>query len=158
HTLWNQPGKVKVTGFLSHGKAARYRDAIALAAATGEPADTALVRNGNTLRPGVSINIEQQVSDSVGLFLRAGWADGRVEVWDFTDIDRTIATGVQISGKLWGRPDDTFALAGVINSASSDMVAYLDAGGLGVLVGDGKLPNSATEKILETYYSYALTG
>lgn len=157
HTLWNQPGKVRLTGFVSSGKAARYKDAVALATATGEPADTALVRYGYTLRPGVSVSIEQQVSDSIGLFLRAGWADGRIEVWDYTDIDRTIAGGVQVSGKPWSRPDDTVGLAGVINGASSDLVAYLNAGGLGVLVGDGKLPHPSTEKILETYYSYALT-
>lgn len=37
----------------------------------------------------VSLNFEQQVSDSLGVFGRAGWADGNVEPWDFADIDRT---------------------------------------------------------------------
>ena len=31
--------------------------------------------------------------------------------------------------------------------------AYLDAGGLGILVGDGMLPNAGRAKIVETYYS-----
>ena len=37
HQLWGQPGKIKVTGFLSHGRAALFSDAIALAQATGTP-------------------------------------------------------------------------------------------------------------------------
>jgi hypothetical protein len=36
--------------------------------------------------------------------------------------------------------------------------AFLNAGGLGILVGDGMLPHPATEQIIETYYSYALTA
>lgn len=156
--VWGQPGKVKITGYLSHGKAAYYKDAVALALATGQPADTALVRNGYTLRPGVSLNVEQQISDSIGMFLRAGWADGRIEVWDFSDIQHTIAAGVQITGKAWGRSDDTIGVAAVINGGSSELRRYLDAGGNGVLIGDGKLPNATTEKILETYYSYALNS
>ena len=35
--------------------------------------------------------------------------------------------------------------------------AYFNAGGLGVLVGDGSLTSYGLEHILETYYSYAIT-
>ncbi|HEY4857514.1 MAG TPA: carbohydrate porin, partial [Xanthobacteraceae bacterium] len=35
---------------------------------------------------------------------------------------------------------------------------FLNAGGLGILIGDGQLPNSGQEKILETYYSLALSS
>jgi high affinity Mn2+ porin len=41
----------------------------------------------------------------------------------------------------------------VVNGISPEHIAYLNAGGLGILVGDGQLPNPGTEKILETYYS-----
>jgi high affinity Mn2+ porin len=34
----------------------------------------------------------------------------------------------------------------------------LNAGGIGILVGDGQLPNPGLEKIFEAYYSYALTA
>jgi len=51
-------------------------------------------------RPGVSINLEQQVTEYVGVFARAGWADGSVEPWDFTDIDRTVSGGVSFSGTI----------------------------------------------------------
>src|SRR6516225_6658816 len=101
---------------------------------------------------------EQQVTDNVGVFARAGWADGNVEPWDFTDIDRTVSAGVSLNGKSWGRPDDTIGIAGVVNDISGIHQALLNAGGLGILVGDGMLPHPATEQIIETYYSYALTA
>jgi high affinity Mn2+ porin len=157
HELWGQPGKIKITGFLSRGRAGHFADAIQLAAVTGQPADINAVR-AFASRPGVSLNIEQQVSETVGVFARAGWADGRVEPWDFTDIDRTISGGVSINGKRWGRPDDTIGIAGVVNGISGVHQAFLNAGGLGVLVGDGQLPRPGLEQIFEAYYSYALTS
>jgi high affinity Mn2+ porin len=155
YELWGQPGKLKVTGFLNRGRAGKYQDAIALAQIIGGPADTTLVRN-YTSRPGVSMNLEQQISETVGVFARAGWADGNIEPWDFTDIDRTVAGGLSINGKNWGRPDDTVGIAGVVNNISGVHRAFFDAGGLGILIGDGQLPNPGLEKIFETYYSYAL--
>jgi high affinity Mn2+ porin len=103
------------------------------------------------------MNLEQQISDTVGVFARAGWADPNVEPWDFTDVDRTISGGFSINGKNWGRPDDTVGIAGIVNSISSVHQAFFDAGGLGILIGDGQLPNPGLEKIFETYYSYALS-
>src|SRR5208282_2345381 len=61
HELWGQPGKLKITGFLSRGRAGNFQDAIDLALATGQPADINAVR-AYTSRPGVSLNLEQQVS------------------------------------------------------------------------------------------------
>jgi high affinity Mn2+ porin len=157
YDLWGEPGKIKVTGFLNRGSAGRFEDAVALAQATGLPADINAVRS-YTSRPGVSLNLEQQVTETLGVFLRAGWADGNLEPWDFTDIDRTVSGGVSIGGKSWGRPDDTIGIAGVVNGISSAHVAFLNAGGLGILVGDGQLPNYGLEKIFEAYYSFAINA
>jgi high affinity Mn2+ porin len=158
HTLFGQPGKLKVTGFLSWGQAGNFQNAVAVSNATGLDASTALALDrAYRARPGVSLNLEQQVSDTVGLFARAGWADGNVEPWDFTDIDRTLQGGVSLSGKQWGRPDDTWGIAGVLNGLSSAHAAYFESGGLGILIGDGQLTNVQLEKIFETYYSIALT-
>jgi high affinity Mn2+ porin len=156
YELWGQPGAVKVTGFLSRGRAGQFADAVALAAATGAPADINAVRR-YTSRPGVSVNLQQQVTDSVGVFARAGWADGNVEPWDVTDIDRTASAGTSIKGKQWGRPDDTVGIAAVINNISGVHQAFFNAGGLGIVVGDGMLPHPSPEQIIEAYYSYALT-
>jgi high affinity Mn2+ porin len=86
HELGGQPGKIKITAFLDRGRAGLYADAIALAEATGQPADITAVRHYRS-RPGISINLEQQITGSLGLFARAGWGDGKVEPWDFTDVD-----------------------------------------------------------------------
>jgi high affinity Mn2+ porin len=157
HDLWGQPGKVKLTGFLSRGAAGEFSEAVALAQITGGPADINAVRS-YTSRPGISLNIEQQVTPTLGAFFRAGWADGQVEPWDFTDVDRTVSGGVSINGKSWGRPDDTIGIAGVVNGISNAHIAFLNAGGLGILIGDGQLTNYRPETIFEAYYSYAVTA
>ncbi len=158
HTLWGQPGGIKVTGFLDRGNAGSFKDAITLSQATGLDVNDALaaVRHYQS-RPGVSINLEQQVSDTVGVFARAGWADGNVEPWDFMDIDRTISGGVSLSGNQWGRPDDTIGVAGVLNGISKIHAAWFNDGGMGIVIGDGQLPKYAPEKIFESYYSFAIT-
>jgi high affinity Mn2+ porin len=157
HEFRGQPGKLKVTGFLSRGRAGAFGDAIQLAAMTGQPADITAVRTYRS-RPGVSVNLEQQVTETLGVFARVGWADGSVEPWDFTDIDRTVSGGVSLTGKDWGRPDDTVGLAGVINNIATVHQAFFNAGGLGIVIGDGKLPNPGLEQIVEMYYSYAVSS
>jgi high affinity Mn2+ porin len=152
YSIWDQPGKVAVTGFLTRGRMGTFEDAILLAALTGGPANIAAVRQYQS-REGIGMNLEQQLMPNVGFFARAGWANGNIEPYEFTDIDRTVAAGLSISGKRWGRDDDTFGIAGVVNGITPVHQAFLNAGGLGILVGDGQLPHPGTEKILETYYS-----
>jgi high affinity Mn2+ porin len=90
--------------------------------------------------------------------MRAGWTNGSVESYEYTDIDRTIAAGVSVAGKQWGRLDDTVGVAGIVNSISAVHQAFFNAGGLGILIGDGQLPHPGLEQIIEAYYSYALTA
>lgn len=151
HVLRGQPGKVAVAGFVSRGRMGRYDDALTLADETGGPPNTADVRR-YAGRPGVNLNLEQQVAPNVGIFGRVGWADGNVEPYEFADIDRTASAGLTVGGNRWRRPHDTFGLAAVINGISSEHTAYLAAGGLGILVGDGQLPHPGAEEIFETYY------
>jgi len=155
HELAGEPGKIAVTGYLSRGRMGTYAAAVALSDATGQPADMAPVREYRS-RPGISFNAEQQISKDLGVFARAGWADGQVEPYDFTDIDRTFAAGLVLQGSGWGRPEDALGLGGVINTISTAHQAYFNAGGLGILVGDGILPNPGPEKILEAYYSFPI--
>ena len=152
HDLWGEPGKIVVTGFLSRGRMGRFEDALTLAQVTGTTPDTSLVRHYGS-RGGVGLSVEQQVWPDLGVFARAGWANGNVETYEFTDADRTLAGGVSLMGKAWGRPNDTFGFAGIVNGISGIHEAYLNAGGLGILVGDGQLPHPGTEKIFEAFYS-----
>jgi len=77
--------------------------------------------------------------------------------YEFADIDQTLAAGLSLSGKRWGRKDDTLGVAGAIDFISKIHQQYLADGGLGILIGDGKLPHPGPEEIVETYYSAALT-
>jgi high affinity Mn2+ porin len=69
-----------------------------------------------------------------------------------------VSGGVSINGRSWGRTDDTIGIAGVVNGISRAHVAFLNAGGLGILIGDGQLTNYGLEQIFEAYYSYALNS
>ncbi len=154
HEILGLPGKVLVTAFDSRGRMGLLDDAVNLAHATGNPVDISAVRRYRT-RLGVSLNVQQQIWRDVGVFARFGKAAGNVESYEFTDIDRTIGAGVSVKGSAWSRPRDTLGLAFVVNDISAARERYLNAGGLGILVGDGQLPHPAAEQILETYYGLA---
>ena len=55
-----------------------------------------------------------------------------------------------------GRHDDTFGLASVVNGLSRDARTYFAAGGIGILIGNGRQTYGA-EKFLETYYATRVT-
>jgi high affinity Mn2+ porin len=118
----DQPGSIMFDGFVTRGRMGRFDDAIVLAEETGSTPDTGLVRRYAT-RIGVNLNFEQQVVPNVGAFGRVGWADGNVETYEFADVDRTASLGTQLAGKLWGRPDDSFGLGGVVNGISAPHIA-----------------------------------
>ena len=157
YDLMGQPGKVLVTGYLSRARLGNFQDAVNLAAATGTLPSLALTRS-YTSKTGITGNIEQQIIPGVGWFARAGYTPGDLETYAFTDVDQTVATGTQISGKFWGRSDDTFAIAGVVNMISKEHQAYLAAGGLTALIGDGMLPHPGPEQILEAYYQIPINS
>jgi high affinity Mn2+ porin len=152
YALFGQPGAVRLTGYLNRGRMASLAEAVRQAQLSGAPPDTVPLRRYAS-RGGVGLSAEQQLLDGLGVFLRAGWSEGDKETYEFTDIDHSVAAGVSVSGSHWGRADDTFGWAGVVNTPSAQRKAFLAAGGLGILIGDGRLVNSGPEEILETYYS-----
>jgi high affinity Mn2+ porin len=152
YTIGGLAGKVDLTGYLTHGRMALFADAVALSAATGAPADASSVRRMHD-RAGVSLDLQQAITDDLGAFVRAGVADGRYEAFEFTDVDHTVAFGLSEGGKPWGRAGDRVGAAVVVNGASNERQAFLAAGGLGILVGDGRLPHPGAETVFETYYN-----
>jgi high affinity Mn2+ porin len=150
-------GALKITGYLSRGRMGLYSDAIALGEQLDEAPSVALVRRYRS-RPGVSANLQQDLGGGFGVFARAGWSKGDVEPYEFADIDETISAGVSISGVHWGRKGDTLAIGGVVDQISKIHQDYFANGGLGILIGDGRLPHPGTENILETYYNIGVTS
>ena len=157
YDLLGQPGKILFTYYFSRGDMGTYNAAVSLSQLTGEPANVALVRQARS-RSGIGGNLEQQITPDLGIFARAGIANGNVQDYEITDIDRTATVGLSQSGKPWGRPDDTFGLAGNINTITKAHQAYFNAGGLGIVIGDGALPHPGPEQILEAYYRYNLSS
>jgi high affinity Mn2+ porin len=157
YSLFSQPGKVRVTAWLNSTFSGDYREALLLAAANPglSPTDAIAEDRRGRIKYGYIFNVEQALSGDVGLFGRWSWNDGRNEIMAFTDIDASLSGGVTIKGKAWGRPDDTIGIGGAINALSKEHCDYLAAGGLGILVGDGRL-NYRTERVLETYYGISL--
>jgi high affinity Mn2+ porin len=152
YELWGRGGKIAVTGFLNRARLGRFDDAVRFAEATGTTPITAAVRR-YTSKTGLSANLEQQITRDVAVFARAGFSSPNLETNAFTDVSQTVAAGVSLSGRLWGRADDTFGFAGLVNHISVTRLAYLDAGGLTPIIGDGRLPNPGNEQIIEAYYS-----
>lgn len=145
------PGKLKLLGFVDRGRMGAYGDAVGLARQTGSTPDTGLVRRLAS-RPGGSINLEQALAADLGLFMRASLNDGSKESYEFTEINRSIAGGLSLTGDRWGRHDDTVGIAGVVNALSAPARQYFAAGGIGILIGDGK-QRYGVEQILEAYYA-----
>ncbi len=151
HQLFGHAGKLKLLGFVNRGNMGSYGDALQLARQTNSVPDTALVRRGS-YRPGIALNLEQELASDLGAFVRASYNDGAMEAFDFTEINRSLSGGISLKGNRWGRPGDTFGLAAVANGLSGAARDYFAAGGMGILIGDGRL-SYGLEKIMETYYS-----
>ncbi len=150
--LFGHPGKLALTVFQNEARMALLEDAIDYGIENGVPADPTPVRRFRK-RDGISLDFEQQITSDLGVFARLGNAGGNVETYEFTDIDHSLSLGMSLQGNRWNRPDDTVGLADVVDIASTDRLRYLAAGGLGVLVGDGQLPDPGHEDIVETFYS-----
>jgi high affinity Mn2+ porin len=151
YQLFGQTGRVLVTAFDSRGRMALLQDAIDLGLATDTTPNVAAVRQYRS-RVGIGASLEQPISPDLGVFGRIGKAQGNVEAYEFTDIDRTVALGAALRGTRWQRSADTVGIAVIDNGISGMREEYLNLGGLGILVGDGKLPHPGAEQILETYY------
>ena len=150
-----RPGAWRLLGFVDRGHFGRYQDALDQVAGSAEVPELARVRRGAT-KAGWAANVEQEVADGIGLFARISASNGAVQAIEFTEINRSLAVGASVQGGRWGRPDDAWGLAGVINGLSAPARAYFAAGGIGILIGDGQLAHYRSEQVLETYYSWQL--
>jgi high affinity Mn2+ porin len=149
----DRPGVARLLAFRNRGVMARYDNALALADATGAVPDLNRVRTGEQIKVGVGINLEQRVAKDLGVFARAMWADGKTEVYAFTEADRSLSGGVSLNGSAWGRGADIAAIAFAQNLLSSGHREILARGGQTFFLGDGRL-NYRPERIVEAYYQW----
>ncbi len=149
--LLDHLGTVRVLGYLNRAHMGSYAAAVD---SPIRPADIEATREYR-YKYGFGLNLEQELARNVGAFMRLGWSDGQNEAWMFSDVDRTATLGLSIKGEFWGRPEDTFGLAGALNAISHVHNDFFAAGGLGILAGDGTL-SYGWEQSLETYYDFHL--
>src|SRR5882757_2735577 len=150
------PGVSTVVRLLAYRNTARmgiYRDALAVAAALGAVPNIVADDREGRHKYGFGVNVEQPLADDgeTGAFARLGWNDGNTESFAFTEVDRLVSVGGQVSGRHWSRTDDRFGAAVAIEGLSETHRDYLAAGGSGFLLGDGAL-DYGPEQILELYY------
>jgi high affinity Mn2+ porin len=146
-------GVLRLLAFVNHANMGSYRQAIDnfRAGLTPVPDITAHPLQ-TTIKYGFGANFEQPFNDWLGIFGRWGWNEGRHESYVYTETDSTFEIGLGASGARWGRKYDHLGWAFVTNGISRDHQQYLALGGLGFLLGDGRL-TYGRENIVETYYT-----
>ena len=150
-------GVIRLLAYTNDANMGIYRDAIAQFENHTAPRPESVPEITNhpwhiTRKYGFGINLEQNLTHYLTAFARFGWDNGKTESFAYTEVDQTFAEGLGASGAWWHRKQDRAGLAFVSNAIKKDHQTYLADGGLGFLLGDGKL-NYGRENILETYYT-----
>ena len=153
YNIHQRKGAIRLLGYFNVSKAPNYDEVVAAKMnGTDTSMDVIYGKEYGGKKFGFGINAEQEIGNSINGFLRFGWNDGKTATWAFAEIDNTISAGIRISGKGWKRPADNIGIALLSNGISSGHRNFLNAGGYGFMIGDGKLPNYARENIAELFY------
>jgi high affinity Mn2+ porin len=144
---------VRLLGYANHANMGIYSVAVAdfQSGKTPTPEITAHPLQ-TTTKYGFGVNLEQPLTDWLGLFSRWGWNEGQHESYAYTEDDETVQVGAGANGTPWKRKLDRAGVAFISNGISRDHQQYLALGGIGFLLGDGAL-NYGRENIVETYYT-----
>jgi high affinity Mn2+ porin len=148
----HKAGAVRLLAYTNYANMGVYRDQVMTAAAEHTTPDITAHPWRITSKYGFGINLEQNLTHYLTAFARFGWDNGKTESFAYTEVDQTFAEGVGANGAWWHRRQDRAGLAFVSNAIKKDHQNYLAGGGLGFLLGDGKL-NYGRENIVESYYT-----
>lgn len=173
HRLGGRPGAVHVLGYRNVEHIGRFDTAVAAwradpkrnaASCVGFDYDSANATAPDLCwarkmgsKMGIGLNLEQEIDDDVGVFLRTMYSDGNSEVYSYTSTDRSLSLGLLAKGKRWHRSADMAGVgvgSGWISSAHAE---FLSLGGVDGFVGDGRI-TAASERVLEAFYSVNLTA
>jgi high affinity Mn2+ porin len=154
YTIGKMPGAWSLLLFHNTARMGSYEQWLANPAAY--PHGIADTRADGRTKFGFALSMEQQLTRTLGAFLRLSYNDGHNESWAFTEIDRSFAIGAVQRGRPWRRPGDEFGAAVVLSGLSPWHEQYLERGGYGFIIGDGRL-NYGPEIIADFYYQLHLT-
>jgi high affinity Mn2+ porin len=113
YSLFSQPGKFRLMGWTNIADMGGYADALAMPVTTPDYPDITQTRHVRT-NYGFVANLEQAITADRGIFSRASWSPGRVELIGWTDCDQSLSFGAVLKGSAWGRPDDKIGVGGVV--------------------------------------------
>ncbi|NOT84287.1 MAG: carbohydrate porin [Methylococcaceae bacterium] len=171
HTLFGQSGAVRLLAYRNRENVGSWQDAIA--AFQANPAQNATTCTGfnygsdNAAAPdlcwarkpnikmGVGLNLEQALTEDIGVFFRGMYADGKTEVYSYTSSDRSLALGVTMTGLRWGRPQDGLGIGYAQSWISEQHAQFLRMGGIDGFIGDGYL-TVKPEQVIDVYYKLHL--
>jgi high affinity Mn2+ porin len=155
HSLVRQrKGTTRLLFYANRAHMGNYREAVnAYLNGTDPTPDISAHAHFGALKYGFGYNTQQELTDNLRVFGRFGWNEGQQESFAYTEVDQTVAAGGDYSGRRWHRDQDKFGIAFVSNAIKRDHQNYLKYGGLGFLLGDGKL-NYGRENIVESYYNW----
>ena len=147
-------GTSRVLFFANTAHMGSYREAVNayLAGEDATPTIT-LHEHFGALKYGFGYNVQQELTENARIFGRFGWNEGQKESFAYTEVDQTVELGGDYFGRRWHRAADKLGVLMVSNAIKRDHQNYLRFGGLGFLVGDGKL-NYGRENIVESYYTW----
>jgi high affinity Mn2+ porin len=168
HTLLGKAGAVRLLAYRNRVVTGRFDEAIvALQSDPNENAKACTGFNyasGNATAPdlcwvrkpnvklGIGINLEQHLTDDIGLFFRGMYSDGQTEVDAYNPADRSVSFGAAAKGSAWHRPFDVTGVGFGMSWISTAHAQYLAIGGIDGFIGDGHL-HQAAEGVIEAFYS-----
>ncbi len=158
YTFQGYASHVRFLGFVNHADLGNYTQANnAYLAGEDKTPDITAHRHPGTAKPGVGINLEQDLPAQFRAFFRAGWNDGSYESFTYSEMNNSVSFGVDLSGDAWRRKYDRIGSAFVNSGLSPAHREYLSLGGIGFMLGDGAL-HYGRESASETYYTAHVIG
>ena len=103
YSLFSQPGKLRLMGWANVANAGSYAEAVAEPLDTPNYPDITLTRQTRT-NYGFVVNVEQALTDQLGLFSRASWNAGQTEIIGWTDCNESFSLGAVLKGNGLGAP------------------------------------------------------
>lgn len=150
--IGRRPGTLRLLGGLSRTRSATWNRLTEAVIAGEENTEPLRAYRTKSL---LALNLEQEIDDTFGVFARLGWNDGRAQNWMFTEMDWSASAGVAVNGWRWGRAEDTVGLGFNVGGLTAPHRRFLEAGGIGFIIGDGRL-RYAPEAAVEAYYDVKL--
>jgi high affinity Mn2+ porin len=150
---------IRFLGYMNHANMGNYHEADSLFEEQRVAGENVQAPNIDdhpqqvSMKYGFGFNAEQEITGTLRAYTRVGWNEGQHESWTYTECDAHLAFGFDLRGDRWRRPNDKWGAAFVMDGLSPNHRRYLSLGGLGFVLGDGKL-SYGPEEVMETYYNF----